>query len=118
MTIIIIGHKKKGLAIITSKIMTLCVFSFTSNRYFYPSISSATTSVRADSSILLLMEEIQVIMWSQSYATEILLYVATYQVCGKHSSRQCNAMPSQIILDTKGTTYTFYEIDKRKETIT
>ena len=45
--------------------------------YFYPSTSS-TTSARADSSIL---EEIQV-LWSQSYATEILLYVATYQLPG------------------------------------
>ena len=44
----------------------VCVF-FTLNRSFYPSTSS-TTSVRADSSIL---EEIQV-LWSQSYATEIL----------------------------------------------
>ena len=54
----------------------VCVF-FTSNRSFYPSASS-TTNVRADSSIL---EEIQG-MWSQSYATEILQYVAAYEVPG------------------------------------
>ena len=62
----------------------VCVF-FTLNRSFYPSTSS-TTSVRADSPIL---EEIQV-MWSQSYATEIL----GCHVCSKHCSGQCNAMPS------------------------
>ena len=54
----------------------VCVF-FTLNRYFYPSTSS-TTSIRTDSSIL---EEIH-IMWSQSYATEIL----RCHVCRKHSS--------------------------------
>ena len=50
---------------ITECIAAVCVF-FTLNRSFYPSTS--ITSVRADS---LVLEEIQV-MWSQSYATEIL----------------------------------------------
>ena len=52
------------------------------NRSFHP--SSRTAGVRADSSIL---EEIQV-MWSQSYATEII----PSHVCRKHCSGQCNAL--------------------------
>ena len=42
-------------------------------------------------------------------------YVATYLVCTKHCSGQCNAMSSYY--DTTGTTYTIYEVGKRKETI-
>ena len=49
-------------------------------------LTSSTTSVRADSSIL---EEMQV-MWSQSYATEIL----RCHVCSMHCSGQCKAMSS------------------------
>ena len=65
----------------------MCVF-FTLNRSFYPSTSS-TTSVRADSSILLLIEEIQV-LWSQSYAIEILrCHVPGYAV----STAVSNVMP-------------------------
>ena len=71
----------------------VCMF-FTLNRSFYPSTSS-TISVRADSSIL---EEIQV-MWSQSYATEIL----RCHVCSKHSSGQCNAMSSYWIRQARHT---------------
>ena len=63
----------------------LCVCSlFTFNRSFYPSTSS-TTIDRYDSSIL---EEIQV-LWSQSYATEIL----RCHVCSKSCSAVENAMP-------------------------
>ena len=65
-----------------------------------------TTSVRADSSIL---AEIHVV-WSQNCATEILR-CHVYAV--STISEQCNVM--SIILDTTGTTYTFYEIEKRKE---
>ena len=65
----------------------VCVF-FTLNRYFYPSTSSTTTSVRADSSILLI-EEIQVLLWSQSYATEILRCHVLYAVSTAVSG-QCN----------------------------
>ena len=69
----------------------VCVF-FTLNRSFYPSTYS-TTSGRADSSIL---EEIQV-LWSQSYAVEILrchVPGTWYQVCSKHCCGQCNPMSS------------------------
>ena len=64
-----------------------CVF-FTLNRSLYPS-TSCTTSVRADS-IILLIEEMQV-PWSQSYATEIL----RCHVCNKHCRPWAvgNAMP-------------------------
>ena len=48
------------------------------NRSFYPSTSS-TTSVRANSSILRVERDIQLLS-SQNYATEILQYVATYEV--------------------------------------
>ena len=61
----------------------VCVF-FILNRSFYPSTSS-TISVRDDSSIL---EEILVLLWSQSYATETL----RCPVCSKHGSGQWNAM--------------------------
>ena len=55
----------------------VCVL-LTLNRSFYPSTSS-TTSARADSSIL---EEIQV-LWSPSYATEILrCHVCSVRVHG------------------------------------
>ena len=60
----------------------VCVF-FKFNRSFYPSTSS-TTSLRADSSIL---EDIKV-LWSQSYATEIL----RCHVCSMHCSGPCKAM--------------------------
>ena len=59
-------------------------------------------------------------MWLQNYATDIRCKRTTlprtrYLVCSKHSSSgQCNAM--FIILDTIGTTYTFYETEKRKKT--
>ena len=62
----------------------MCVFTL--NRYFYLSTSSAT-SVRADSSVL---EEIQALCAHK--ATPQRYYVATYLVCPKHSSGQCNAM--------------------------
>ena len=39
-------------------------------------------------------------------------YVATYQVCSKHSSGQCNVIPSYI-LDTRCTAYTLSELKKR-----
>ena len=89
-----------------------CSLGTALNRSFYMSTSS-TTSVRADSSALLI-EEIQV-LWSQSYATEILS--CHVQVYSKHSSGQCNAMSSCYLIDTTGTTYTFYKIERRKETI-
>ena len=60
-----VGVTKAAVAVAAAVILQ-CVF-FTLNRSFYPS-TSCTTGVRADSSIL---EEIQV-MWSQSYAAEIL----------------------------------------------
>ena len=53
-------------------------------------------------------------MWSQNYATEILhtRYVATY--AEKHR-QQWTMQFHVIVLDTRGTTYTFYEIGKGKE---
>ena len=81
-----------------------CVFFTIINRSFYPS-TSGTTSVRAVSSIL---EEVQ-LLWSQRHATEIL----RCQVCSKDSCGQCNAL--FIILDTTGTTYTFYKKRNKSE---
>ena len=68
---ILLSSPQRGLSVITLQtlvtLIRVCVF-FILNHSFYPSTSS-TTSVHADSSIL---EEIQVLLWSQSYATEIL----------------------------------------------
>ena len=48
--------------------------------------------------------------------TRYLVPGTRYQVFSKHSSGQCNAMSSYVLLTyTTGTTYTFYEIEKRKE---
>ena len=84
----------------------MCVF-FTLNRYFCPVDIQHNQSVP----ILQGLEEIQV-MWSQSYATEIVR--CHVPVCSKHKhwTMRCHA----IILDTADTTYTFYEIEKRKKT--
>ena len=57
--------------------------------FYLPVDLQHKTSVRADSSIL---EDIQV-MWSQSYATQIL----RCHIYSKHSSGQYNAMPSYKI---------------------
>ena len=67
--------------------------------------NNQAVSVRADSSIL---EEIQV-MWSQNYAR----HRDTTHVCSKHRQPGNHAMQCRVIeLDT---TYTFYEIETRKE---
>ena len=66
---------------------TVCVLRI-KKRYFYPSTSS-TTGVRVDSPILERCKS----CGHKNYATEIY-YVVTYQVCSKHSSRQCNVMSS------------------------
>ena len=109
--------------------MFVCVF-FTLNRYFYTQpvdiqhnqCPCRCFNPRNDTSYY-------VVTWSQSYATEILRchIPGTWYACSKHSSVG-NAMSSchhvimsschhVIILDTTGTTYTFYGIEKRKETI-
>ena len=89
--------------------MYVCVCVLHIKPLFIPVDIQHTTSVRADFSIL---EEIQV-LWSQSYATEIL-YVAT---CAVSTAVVQWAMQSHVIIlliDTTGTTYTIYEIEKRK----
>ena len=73
------------------------------NRSFFPSTSS-TTSVRADSSILL-VEETQV-MWSQHYARDTVLRCQLPGTCSKHSAVdnwQCNAMWSYWIRQARHT---------------
>ena len=82
------------------------------NRSFYPS-TSRTTSGRADSSILQEIPFIYVV--TKLRHGDTTLPRTTYQVCSKSVG---NATPCHqcIILDTSGTTCTFYEIEKRKET--
>ena len=43
----------------------------------------------------------------------LLLYGATYQVCSKHRGGQCDEC-HVIILDTTGTTYTFYKTENKQ----
>ena len=61
----------------------VCVL-FTLNRPLHP-LTTSTTSARADASIL---ERYK--LWSQNYATQILLAVDCYWYAVKQS-RQCNA---------------------------
>ena len=87
----------------------MCVF-FTFNRSFYPSKSS-TISARADSSIL---EETSSLVTKLRHRDNTLARTSYTEI----TAAVGNAMSCHhtILIDTTGTIYTFYDINKRKET--
>ena len=100
--------KKKKSYLLLLYVPGMCVF-FTLTRSFYPSTTS-TTSVRADSSIL---EEIQV-LWSQSYATEILRCHVCTTIVSTAVSGECNAMSSHWIRQARRT-HSMKQRNERKQ---